>query len=194
MRRTVLIVLATVGLVAVLVIGLGQAGTDEAPASQRTPLTRAQVSKPIPSVPADLAALRKQVNRLDGGGKKAFEQQLEALRGRPVVVNLWASWCGPCRFELPFFQRAALANAKSIAFLGVNIGDNTGDAKRLAAKYPMPYPSFEDPRQRVPLDLGTRALPVTVFYDAKGERRQVHQGYFSSLEELAEAIKRYTTP
>lgn len=191
-RRNLLIALAAVGLVVVLVIGLGQAGTDEAPQSERTVLTRAQVARPIPGVPPELAALRRQVSRLDGGGKKALDAQLERLRGRPVVVNLWASWCGPCRTELPFFQRAALKHARTVAFLGVNAGDNRADARRLADRFPMPYPSFEDPRQRVAADLGTRAMPVTVFYDAEGEQRQVHQGGYASTAELEAAIARYT--
>ena len=52
------------------------------------------------------------------GGTDAFRRQLAALRGYPVVVNKWASWCGPCRFEFPFFQRLVTKRGKQVAFLG----------------------------------------------------------------------------
>src|SRR3981081_3351775 len=65
-----------------------------------------------------LAALDAQANRLLGGGTAAFRKQVAALRGHPIVVNQWASWCGPCRFEFPFFQRLAAPNRGRPAVLG----------------------------------------------------------------------------
>src|SRR4051812_40738114 len=79
--------------------------------------------------PAPLAELHRQANQLLGGGKSAFTARLAALRGYPVVVNKWASWCAPCRSEFPFFQRQALKRGKEIAFLGVDSNDNDGDAR-----------------------------------------------------------------
>ena len=96
------------------------------------PLTRAQVSKPIAGAPAELAALHARVNELHGGGVKAFDAQLRALRGYPVVVNMWASWCDPCRRELPLLQREALARGARVAFLGVDVTDDA-DARRAGA-------------------------------------------------------------
>ena len=82
---------------------------------------------------------------------------------------MWASWCEPCLFELPFLQRQAVERGAQVAFLGVNSGDNSADARKLAARFPMPYPSFEDPRQNVAGRYGALGLPATAFYDARGK-------------------------
>ena len=78
----------------------------------------------------------------------AFDERIAKLRGHPVVVNTWASWCGPCRFEFPFFQKQAVKRGKQVAFLGVNSQDNKGDAQKFLDDYPLPFPSYEDPDGR----------------------------------------------
>jgi cytochrome c biogenesis protein CcmG/thiol:disulfide interchange protein DsbE len=190
MRKPVLIVLA-LAVVAAVVVGFLQARSGEnATGAAPTPLTRAQVSRPLAGAPAKLAALHGRVNELRPGGAKALDAELRELRGTPVVVNLWASWCDPCRFELPYLQRQALARGARVAFLGVNTNDNRDDARKLAARFPMPYPSFEDPRLAVAGRYGARGLPATAFYDARG-KLTVHQGVFSSEAKLRDAIDRY---
>lgn len=191
MRRAA-IVIGTLAIAAVIVIGVVQAGDSKGTErKQATALTRAEVAKPIAGVPAELAALRRRVNERVKGGTKALDAQLKALRGHPVVVNLWASWCDPCRFELPFFQRQARSRAASVAFLGVNVDDERTRADELAAEFPMAYPSFEDPDRTIIGRYGGRGLPVTVFYDATGEQQMIHQGVFANEDLLADAIDRY---
>jgi len=190
MRKGVLIVVAA-GVAAAVVVGFLQArSSDNATGAAPEPLTLAQVSRPLAGAPAKLAALHGRVNELRPGGAKALDAQLRELRGTPVVVNLWASWCDPCRFELPYLQRQALARGARVAFLGVNSNDNRDDARKLAERFPMPYPSFEDPRLAVAGRYGARGLPATAFYDAKG-KLTVHQGVFSSEAKLRDAIERY---
>lgn len=190
MRKPVLIV-AAAALVAALVVGFMQArSSDVAPTATPEPLTRAQVTRPLTGAPAKLAALHSRVNELRPGGAKALDAQLRELRGTPVVVNLWASWCDPCRFELPFLQRQAVKRGAQVAFLGVNTNDNREDAGKIGQRFPMPYPSFEDPRLAVAGRYGARGLPVTAFYDAKG-KVTVHQGPFTSEAKLRDAIDRY---
>jgi len=191
MRRAA-IVIGTLAVAAAIIIGVVQARqSDGAKTEKVAALTRAEVSSPIAGVPSELAALRRRVNERVSGATKALDAQLRALRGKPVVVNLWASWCDPCRFELPFFQRQALERAARVAFLGVNVDDSATSAGAMAAEYPMPYPSFEDPDRKIAGRFGAIGLPVTVFYDATGKRQMVHQGVYASEDLLSGAIDRY---
>lgn len=192
MRRP-LIAVGALALVALVVVGVMQAGdSDVAPQQQARSLSLAQVSRPLPrSAPRPLAALRADANGLRPGAARALETQLRELRGHPVVVNIWASWCGPCRRELPLLQRQALKRGAQVAFVGINSGDDRDSARALLARFPLPYPSIEDPRQAVAGGYGARGLPVTAFYDARGRRVALHQGELPSEAKLAEEIERY---
>jgi thiol-disulfide isomerase/thioredoxin len=190
--RNVLLWLGALALTAAVIVGIVQAGSsDRAPQQASGPLSLAEVSKPLPGAPPVLAALHERVNELDPGGAKAFDAQLRALRGHPVVVNMWASWCEPCRFELPFLQREALARGTKVAFLGINVNDAKDAARQRAAQFPMPYPSSEDPRSNLFARFKARGLPTTAFYDSHGKLVIVHQGVFPTQAKLADAIDRY---
>ena len=190
--RRLLIAIGALAVAAAVVVGIVQTrDSDRATGAAPEPLSLAQVSRPLAGAPPELASLRKRVNELVPGGRNALEAQLRELRGHPVVVNLWASWCDPCRFELPFLQRQAVQRGAKVAFLGVNSGDNSGDARKLSARFPMPYPSFEDPRQAVAGEYGAAGLPATAFYDASGKLALVHQGVFATEAKLSAAIERY---
>lgn len=189
--RRLLIAIGALAVTAAVVVGVLQArNAGDATSPALAPLSLGEVSRPLEGAPPQLAALHRRVNELKPGGAKAVDAQLRALRGRPVVVNLWASWCDPCIFELPILQRAAMKYGGRVAFLGVNSGDNRADARKLSARFPMPYPSIEDPRQTMTGRYGAVGLPATAFYDARG-KRIVHQGRFTSEAQLAAAIERY---
>ncbi len=195
MRKRLLVLggmLVAVTLVVAIVVGVDQAG-DRDPTAGATPapLSLAAVSKPLAGAPPELAALHARVNALQPGGKQALDAQLRALRGHPVVVNVWASWCDPCVHELPFLQRQAVERGAQVAFLGVNSGDNSADARKMSARFPMPYPSFVDPRQNVVGRYRAVGLPATAFYDARGKLVVVHQGGYTSEAALAADIDRY---
>ena len=185
--RKALLAIAAIGVTAAVIVGILQTK----PTETSGPLSLAQVSKPLDGAPADLAALRKRVNELDPGGRKAFDAQLASLRGHPVVVNMWASWCGPCRAELPFLQREAVQRGADVAFFGVNQDDSHDNATALAKQFPMPYPSVEDPHSELAGRFKTKGLPVTVFYDKRGRLVTIHQGVFPSRAALSQAIDRY---
>ncbi len=91
-----------------------------------------------------LTGLRHQASQILAGGPKAF-RRLGSLRGYPVVVNQWASWCGPCRSEFPFFQRLAHRYRPRVAFLGVDSNDTRPEAAAFLKQLPVPYPTYSDP-------------------------------------------------
>ncbi len=142
--------------------------------------------------PPRLAALHRQANELLPGGVDAYEQRIEALRGFPVVVNVWASWCGPCRFEFPHFQRAAAEYGKRVAFLGIDKEDSSDAALTFLREEPVPYPSFDDPDEEIADSIGASlGLPDTAFYDRHGELVYLKQGPYSDEAELRADIERY---
>ena len=145
----------------------------------------------LEGAPAALAGLYRQPSAILAGGRSAFDERIAELRGHPVVVNAWASWCGPCRFEFPFFQKQAVKRGKQVAFLGVNSQDNKGDAEDFLGKYPLPFPSYEDGDGDVARRLRIVGLPATAYYDRKGELAYLHQGGYASEQKLAEDIERY---
>jgi cytochrome c biogenesis protein CcmG, thiol:disulfide interchange protein DsbE len=125
------------------------------------------------------------------GGVDAFEAYV-AKQDTPVVVNKWASWCGPCRFEFPFLESQAKKRKGEVAFVGVNSDDNRADAREFLADHSVPYKHFEDPRQEIAASFnGVQGFPVTAFYGADGEREYVHIGGYASEADLAEDIDRY---
>lgn len=190
--RKLLIAIGALVVTAAVVTGVLQLrGSGDVTGVALKPLSLADVSRPIAGAPPELAALRARVNELTDGGERALDAELRALRGHPVVVNLWASWCEPCRFELPFFQRQAVKRGASVAFIGVNSGDNRDGARELSEQFPMPYPSIEDPRQAIAARYRALGLPATAYYDARGELVLVHQGRISSEAKLAAEIERY---
>jgi cytochrome c biogenesis protein CcmG, thiol:disulfide interchange protein DsbE len=94
---------------------------------------------------------------------------LHELRGSPVVLNFWASWCVPCRVEAPRLERAwQSARARGVAFVGLNMQDVTGDARRFIAKFGMSYLNVRDKSNDVALDWGVTGIPETFFVSAQG--------------------------
>jgi cytochrome c biogenesis protein CcmG/thiol:disulfide interchange protein DsbE len=181
--------LGAVALVVVLVIGLTQAGGTDAPKKEQGTFDLAKAKQRLAGAPAPLAALHEQSNELLEGGTGAFRARLRALRGHPVVINKWASWCGPCRAELPILQDIATERGKEIAFVGVNARDKRPVAERFIARYPVPYPSYEDPDEAIARAMKAPSnFPVTLFVDAQGKTVFTHQGGYRSAADLAADI------
>jgi cytochrome c biogenesis protein CcmG/thiol:disulfide interchange protein DsbE len=93
---------------------------------------------------------------------------LASLRGKPVVLNFWASWCDPCRAEAAEFVRTANQYGDSVHFLGMAILDGRDAAMKYMSQYHVPYPSVRDARGEISKDYGVTGVPETVFIDARG--------------------------
>jgi len=146
----------------------------------------------LKGAPKPLAALYDQAGQLLPGGPEAFQKRLAELRGYPVVVNNWASWCVPCREEFPLFQELSAKLGKRIAFVGVDSNDSSAAAKTFLKQLPVPYPSYSDPDEEISALLKTTVgLPGTTFYDKKGELAYVKPGQYASESDLAADIRRY---
>ena len=125
------------------------------------------------------------------GGKPAFDAFIGKQRGKPVVVNKWASWCGPCRVEFPLLRRVA-KQEPDVVFVGVNSQDKDGNARRFLAEEPVPYRHFKDPGLEIAAEFhGVQAFPTTAFYDSEGELAFVHVGPYRSDGDLTADIDRY---
>ncbi|HEY5709259.1 MAG TPA: TlpA disulfide reductase family protein [Solirubrobacterales bacterium] len=148
-------------------------------------------AKALAGAPAPLAALHSQEGELLTGGLDAFERRIEALHGYPVVANVWASWCGPCRLEFPAFQRASAAYGKRVAFLGVDSQDSEEHARSFLEETPVPYPSYIDSDEAIANELGAFGLPATAFYDREGELAYLDLKPYLEVEELRADIERY---
>jgi cytochrome c biogenesis protein CcmG, thiol:disulfide interchange protein DsbE len=174
-------------LLVLAAVTLAACGSDEEGGS-----TTPDFDTALEGAPPKLAALHEQGSELLPGGTEAFDARLQELRGYPVVVNKWASWCGPCRSEFPYFQSQAAEHGKRVAFLGVDSNDGEDSARDFLADFPVPYPSYLDPDQEIADQLeGALAFPATAFYDRDGELAYVRNGPYSSDDELAADIERY---
>ena len=116
---------------------------------------------------------------------------LAAVPGTPTVVNFFASWCEPCKDELPVLREAALRHEGAVAFLGVDHQDNRADAVDQVEQFRMPYPAGFDPRGDVAARYGLRGLPGTVFITADGRILETHHGALNA-EALESRIRQLT--
>lgn len=149
-------------------------------------------AKALAGAPAPLAALYEQGNQLLSGGTDAYERRLAGLRGYPAVVNVWASWCGPCRFEFPTLQQLSAAYGKRVAFLGVDSQDSEDAARTFLREEPVPYPSYSDPDEEIARAIGAgRGLPATAFYDRRGELCYLKLGPYTEHGELEADVRRF---
>ena len=177
------------GLAAAAMLTLAACGGDDGGGAAAQP---PDFEAALKGAPPELAAIHEQENELLPGGTEAFEARLRELRGTPVVVNKWASWCGPCRAEFPYFQSQAARHGKDVAFLGVNSNDGEDSARDFLAEFPVPYPSYLDPKLEIAALIDAAVeFPATAFYDSKGVLAYVRRGGYDGEDALAADIERY---
>ncbi len=108
--------------------------------------------------------------------------ELAAVRGIPVLVNLWASWCVPCQREMPLLQAAHEATGARMLFLGVDTADERASALDFLASVGVTYPQLTDPSGTTRAALGTQGIPVTVVADASGRVTYRHVGALTATQ------------
>ena len=116
---------------------------------------------------------------------------METLKGKPIVINFWASWCPPCREEAPLLERTWRAYQNlGVIFLGVDVQDRREDALNYIRRFHITYPNGPDPTGEISIDYGISGLPVTFFVSKKGEIVRRHVGaidkrtLISAIEEI----------
>lgn len=179
-RRTILT--ATAGMATLLVAGcagLGQGTTagnssDGSATGGRDGAAQQSVSSLPPAPKKEHPAPDFTLARLDGGSLSLAE-----LRGTPVILNFWASWCGPCRLEMPHLEEASTKHGEDLVVLGVNLTqreNNLDDVPAFVDEFGLTFPVVLDEDGEVAKLYQVRGQPASVFIDAKGIVQTVFHG------------------
>jgi len=143
-----------------------------------------------PDATAELVANTRSANQILVGPD--IQAKLAQLRGLPVVVNQWASWCTNCRAEFPFFQTAGRAYAGRVAFVGLDSQDSRANAIAFLREFPVDYPSVFDPSASQAQSLGGgQGWPTTIYFNAAHKITFVHEGSYPTLASLEQDIQSY---
>jgi len=169
---------------------VGLAQSDGPPSAGPRAPSLAQARAQIQGAPEPLKQLYARSNALLP--EETFDGLLAGVRGYPAVVNIWASYCGPCRAEFGLLRRAAARYGKRVAFVGLNADATPGPAEAFLRKNPTLYPHVEDPEGRLAgrLNAGV-VLPSTVILHPNGQIAAVFAGAYPTPQRLAEDLARY---
>jgi len=167
--------------------GDARAGTATTSAADRS----ARTAK-LAAAPAALRDNAEGADTLSGEGEDALHARLDKLHGHPVVVNVWASWCGPCRAEFPFFADAVVEHGDKVAFVGIDFEDDRESADRFLDEIPPGFASIFDPQGDATRSLGGgRVMPTTFFLDRDGEVAYTKFGGYPDAAALEADIRRH---
>jgi cytochrome c biogenesis protein CcmG, thiol:disulfide interchange protein DsbE len=201
--------LAAVAIVALLLTGCG---SPPAPAGSAPPTVPESEVAPSPESTAGLAIMKKKAGIADcpksdpdvaparsglpdvvlpclGGGR---EVRLAGLRGKPMVLNVWAQWCGPCREEAPYLANVATTNKSDLMILGIDHADpQPALAIEFAQLSTWKYPQLADPDVVLRAALQISGPPQTFFVRPDGTIAYRHAGSFKSADEIRDAARKY---
>jgi cytochrome oxidase Cu insertion factor (SCO1/SenC/PrrC family)/thiol-disulfide isomerase/thioredoxin len=175
------------------VAALGWPSTQRLISQVKAALSRAPAApsaQTLAGSPPPLAALHQQAARLLGGAAN-LRARIKALRGYPIVLNVWASWCGPCQAEFGLFAAASLRYGRQVAFLGANDEDSPSDARAFLAQHPVSYPSYAIANGDLTPLASIEGLPTTIYLNRAGKVVFVHTGQYDTQGALDENIQTY---
>jgi cytochrome c biogenesis protein CcmG/thiol:disulfide interchange protein DsbE len=160
--------------------------------STTSPAAAKAAGKRLAGAPAALRSNAAGANTLVGEGVDGLNAQLAKLKGHAVVVNQWASWCGPCRYEFPFFSDAVVEHEADVAFVGIDFNDDRGAATKFLGELPPGFPSISDPKGDAVRSIGGRNIaPSTFFLGPDGKVRYTKFGGYPDAKTLEADIRRY---
>jgi cytochrome oxidase Cu insertion factor (SCO1/SenC/PrrC family)/thiol-disulfide isomerase/thioredoxin len=168
---------------------IGQIHAALAPAPRSAP-TSAATRAQLASSPQALAELHSQAGQLLGS-EPVLAARLRALRGYPVVLNVWASWCPPCRAEFPLLANASVKYGRKVAFLGADTEDQATSARSFLAGHPISYPSYQASTEALASLAAFEGVPTTIFFDRSGKLVDVHSGQYEAQGTLDRDIETY---
>lgn len=153
-------------------------------------------SAPASATAVDTSGLSPKLASNARDGNKVVDgtiaEKLAELRGVPVVVNQWASWCPNCRAEFGFFADLAKKYRGRVAFVGLDSQDDRGDAEEFLEEHPIPFPSIFDPSASEARSIGGgQGWPTTMFYNRKGERTHIRPGGYTTAGGLELDIQNF---
>jgi cytochrome c biogenesis protein CcmG/thiol:disulfide interchange protein DsbE len=188
-RWIVVLQVATVGLVVGLLALLIWRVIDQGRGAHLVSLIREGKKPPAPSFVLPVLWDRSDTWPEDARQALADGKLSPAeLRGRPVVVNFWASWCVPCKKEAPLLAMSARAHRGKVIFLGIDVQDFKGDARRFLKRYDTPYVSVRDGSGSTYDDYGLTGVPETYWFDARGRIVTHYPGEITGTQ-LEEGIR-----
>ena len=154
------------------------------------PASAAAAVRELAGSPTTLAALHARAGKLYGPGLQA---QITALRGHPIVLNAWASWCDACRGEFPLMAIASARYGRRVAFLGADVGDSAANARTFLGAHQVSYPSYTvaSTSSLAPW-AQVVGLPATIFINAAGKVVGRHLLEYQSLASLDNDIEQYS--
>jgi cytochrome c biogenesis protein CcmG/thiol:disulfide interchange protein DsbE len=160
-----------------------------APAPRSAP-TAAYARQQLGSSPPALEELHRQAGQLLGS-ESALAARLRGLRGYPVVLNVWASWCGPCRSEFPLLASASVTYGRRVAFLGADTEDQATNARSFLAGHRVAYPSYQASTEALSSLAAFEGVPTTMFFDRSGKLAYLHEGQYDAQGTLDRDIESY---
>lgn len=156
----------------------------------KAPPNESAVEADLAGSPAPLAAIHAQADQLLGG-EPALAARIRSLRGYPIVINAWGSWCAPCRAEFPLLAAASAQYGRRVAFLGADVNDDTSDAETFLSQHPVSYPSYQMDADNINgiVPQGLIGTPSTIFINKAGRIAAVHTGQYDSQGTLDSDIE-----